>query len=82
MSEKAKALLADNLAAVSRLVETYPLYVPVLEVAELLHIKPAALRASIEQGRCPFGICWKLGDRFGYKIPTTALCAWLLGQPV
>lgn len=74
-------LIKGNLAAVSRLVETYPSYVPVLVVAELLHMKPAALRASIEQGRCPFGMCWKLGDRFSYKIPTTALCSWLLGRP-
>ena len=82
MTASAKELLASNLAAISQLVESYPLYAPVVAVAELLHMKPAALRASIEQGRCPFGICWKLGDRFSYKISTTALCSWLLGQHI
>lgn len=82
MSENARSILSQNLNAVSQLVEQYPCYAPVLAVAELLHMKPEALRASMEQGRCPFGFCWKLGDRFGYKISTTALCSWLLGQPV
>ena len=67
--------------AISKMVETYPHYVPVLVVSELLHMKPDALRASMEQGRCPFGFCWKLGDKFSYKISTVALCAWLLGYP-
>lgn len=79
MSEKASGLLKNNLTELSQLVEEYPHYIPVLAVAEFLHMKPAALRASIEQNRCPFGFCWKLGDRFSYKISTTALCAWLLG---
>ena len=81
MSEEAKSLIRDNLTAVSRLVEAYPHYAPVGEVPGLLHMKPEALRASMEQGRCPFGFCWKLGERFSYKISTVALCSWLLGQP-
>lgn len=79
MSEKAVALLKGNMNELSHLVETYPHYIPVLAVAEFLHMKPAALRAAMEQNRCPFGFCWKLGERFSYKISTTALCAWLLG---
>lgn len=81
MTEEAKAILGGELGAVSTLVEQYPLYAPVAAVAELLHMKPAALRASIEQGRCPFGFCWRLGDRFAYKISTLALCSWLIGVP-
>lgn len=64
------------MAALSRLVEQYPLYVPVLAAAELLHLKPEALRASIEQGRCPFGFCWQLGDRMAYKVPTLTFVRW------
>ena len=81
MSESAQSILQNNLDAVSALVETYPYCIPVLAAAEILHIKPEALRASIEQGRCPFGFCWKLGDRMAYKLPTMAFCSWLMGQP-
>ena len=81
MSELAKNLLHNSMEAISKMVETYPNYVPVLVVADLLHMKPEALRASMEQGRCPFGFCWKLGDKFSYKISTVALCAWLLRYP-
>lgn len=58
------------------LIAAHPVYLPVLAVAEFLHMKPEALRASIEQGRCPFGFSWKLGDRSGYKIPTVTFVAW------
>ena len=77
MSELAKELLSDSMAALSRLVEQYPMYIPVLAAAELLHLKPESLRASIEQGRCPFGFCWSLGERMAYKVPTLAFVAWL-----
>lgn len=79
MSEQAQGLLRESLNAVSRIVEEYPLYIPVLIAAAVLHIKAEALRASIEQGRCPFGFCWRLGDRMAYKIPTLTFCQWLLG---
>ena len=59
-----------------QLVSTYPAYLPVLAAAEFLHMRPEALRASIEQGRCPFGFSWKMGDRSGYKIPTVTFVAW------
>lgn len=77
MSDNAMKLLGNSMAELSRLVETYPLYIPVLAAAEVLHIKPEALRASIEQGRCPFGFCWQLGDRMAYKLPTLTFVRWL-----
>ena len=76
MSETAKKLLNNNLADLSHLVEKYPAYIPVLAAAKLLHLKPEALRASIEQGRCPFGFCWQLGDRMAYKLPTLTFVRW------
>lgn len=77
MAEMTQAILESRLSELEQLVEQYPLYIPVLAAAELLHIKPEALRASIEQGRCPFGFCWQLGDRMAYKLPTLAFVAWL-----
>lgn len=55
----------------------HPYFIPVDAVAEFLHVKPEGLRASIDQGRCPFGFSWTLGSRSGYKIPTITFCAWL-----
>lgn len=81
MTTKAQEILRCNANILSELVEKYPHCIPVLAAAEILHIKPEALRASIEQGRCPFGFCWKLGDRMAYKLPTMAFCSWLMGQP-
>ena len=54
----------------------HPIYIPVDVAAEFLHVKPAGLRASIEQGRCPFGFSWSLGERLGYKIPTVTFVSW------
>lgn len=71
-------VLAGQLKEMEQLVTEHPYCVPVLAAAKLLHIKPAALRASIEQGRCPFGFCWQLGDRTAYKIPTVTFCRWIL----
>lgn len=77
MSERASQALHDCFDALSQAVEQYPLYMPVVVAAQLLHLKPEALRASIDQGRCPFGFCWQLGDRTSYKIPTLTLVQWL-----
>lgn len=59
------------------LIQKHPLYIPILDAANFLHMAPEALRASIEQNRCPFGFSWKLGDRAGYKIPTIAFVSWM-----
>lgn len=77
MTDAAMDTIKANLSDLSRLVEEYPLYIPVLAAAELLHITPGGLRASIEQGRCPFGFAWQLGDRMAYKIPTVTFAVWL-----
>lgn len=59
------------------LITAHPIYIPVPAAAAFLHVKSDALRASIDQGRCPFGFSWKLGDRTGYKIPTLTFAVWL-----
>ena len=63
--------------SLNQLIESYPCYIPVAEAAAFLHMGTDALRASIEQNRCPVGFCWRLGDRNGYKIPTIAFVSWL-----
>lgn len=81
MSEKAKEILKARMDAVSDLIERYPLYIPVIAAAEFLHVGAEALRASIEQGKCPFGFCWRLGDRMAYKLPTLTFVCWVICSP-
>lgn len=69
--------VTDQLTSLRELANQYPLYIPISAAADYLHIKEAGLRAAIEQGTCPFGISWKLGDRAAYKIPTITFVAWL-----
>lgn len=59
------------------LADRHPDYIPIGEAAAFLHLKPEALRASIDQNRCPFGFSWSLGERSGYKIPTMTFVAWI-----
>ena len=77
MTSTFSSAVTDRLTALSELADRYPLYVPVSAAAEFLHVTETGLRASIEQGTCPFGISWKLGDRAAYKIPTITFIAWL-----
>ena len=69
--------VANQLTTLRELADQYPLYIPISAAADYLHIKEAGLRAAIEQGTCPFGICWRLGARAAYKIPTITFDAWL-----
>lgn len=67
----------------SNLMFENPQYLPLPKVAEFLGMSSASLRASIEQGRCPFGFSWKIGERSGFKIPTATFLAWYSkGVPV
>ena len=66
-----------NFDDINNIAQKHPFYIPVDVAADLLHIKPANLRASIDQNRCPFGFGWTLGERSGYKIPTIAFVSWL-----
>ena len=75
-------VLKDRMDELARLVEKYPSSIPVLAAADLLHVSPEALRASIDQGRCPFGFCWRLGERKAYKIPTVTFCSWYVSHPM
>lgn len=77
MSDNALNLLGKNMSKLSELVEKYPLYIPVLAVAEILHIKTRGSSCLCGTGAVPFGFCWKLGDRMAYKVPTLAFVAWI-----
>lgn len=71
-----KNVVDDCMEELEKLVTFYPRWIPITAAAEFLHVKPEALRASIEQRNCPFGFCWKLGDRTAYKLPTFTFVCW------
>ena len=77
MNDSVDKILLDRTKELAALLEAYPVFVPVNAAAAYLHIKPEALRASIDQCRCPFGFSWQLGDRPAYKIPVITFIAWL-----
>ncbi len=59
------------------IIEKYPVHMPVRQVAKFLGCSEDGLRASMDQGRCPFGFSWRLGERAGYKIPTITFVMWV-----
>ena len=66
-----------NFDDINNIAQKHPFYIPIDVAANFLHVRPANLRASIDQNRCPFGFSWTLGERSGYKIPTLAFVSWL-----
>lgn len=73
----------DNFSNFQVLLAENPSYIPVNKAASFLHMDANALRASIEQGCCPFGFSWKLGERACFKIPAVTFFAWYLkGVPL
>ncbi len=68
----------DRSDELNALVENYPRYIPVPEVAKFLGANAEGLRHSIEHGQCPFGVSWKKtihGNR-AFKIPTLTFYLW------
>ena len=62
----------------NQLVERNPLYIPLDEAAEYLHMNAEGLRASIMNGQCPFGIAWQKDIRGNkaFKIQTLKFWLW------
>lgn len=70
----------EKIDQLNLIVEKHPEYIPLPEVAAFLGTKPDGLRASMDQGRCPFGFGWKInvnGNR-AYKIPTVKFYLWYM----
>lgn len=63
------------------LCQKYPVSIPVAEAAKFLGMSAECLRAACDQGKCPFGFSWRLGERAGYKISSDAFYCWITGAP-
>lgn len=70
--------VADRLEALNQLVDQHPQYIPVPDVAALMGMDPASLRASIDTGNCPFALGWQkdIKGYKAYKVPTVPFYLW------
>ena len=70
-------LSADN-AKIDRLIENFPVNLPVSAVADFLSMDVSSVRAVIENG--VVGLAWKKSGRsnHGYYIPTAQFVRWYL----
>lgn len=64
----------------NQIVAENPEYIPLPKIADFLAIKPDGLRASMDQGKCPFGFGWRIGinGNRAYKIPTVKFYLWYM----
>lgn len=71
-------IFQQRFAELEALVLKNPFFIPIQVAADFLHMGADNLRASIEQGMCPFGFSWKSGNRTAYKIPSLTFASWVL----
>ena len=70
--------IVERWEELNKLVDEYPLYIPLNVLASFLGMSDEGLRAAIDNGKCPFGISWKLIGKVnrGFKIPTFTFYMW------
>jgi len=72
-------VIKDRIAELNELVNKYPQYIPLPEVAKFIGANKEGLRETIYKGQCPFGIAWQKdirGNRV-FKIPTLKFYLWM-----
>ena len=68
--------MVERRVQLKKLLERYPVAIPVTEAANFLEMKEEGLRTSLLQGMCPFGFAYKNGERAAYKIPGDTFLSW------
>lgn len=68
--------VAEKLQELDRLVEDFPLNIPIATLAKFLGMDANCLKASMEHGNCPFGLAWKANSNRGFKVPTVPFYLW------
>lgn len=68
-------LSADN-KKIDKLIEEFPVNLPISAVADFLSIDVASVRAAVDNG--VFGLCWKKPGKMnkGYFVPTAQFVRW------
>lgn len=68
----------DKLSQLYKLVEEYPVSIPIPKLAEFLGADDEGIRNSIDKGQCPFALGWQksLKGNRAYKVPTVPFYLW------
>lgn len=79
-TNKINLLLSEDNEKIDRLIDTFPVNLPVSAIADFLSMDPASVRAAIENNA--FGISWKKpgNARHAYFVPTTQFVRWYLNM--
>ena len=77
---KLNEFLSEDNAKIDRLIENFPVNLPVSAVSDFLGLDVASVRAAIENER--IGLAWKKAGRanHGYFIPTAQFVRWYLNM--
>lgn len=77
---KLNEFLSEDNAKIDRLIENFPVNLPVSAVSDFLGLDVASIRAAIENER--IGLAWKKAGRanHGYFIPTAQFVRWYLNM--
>ena len=70
--------IKEKLSELNKLVEQYPLTIPVIVAANFLGMDKDSLRACLFTGNCPFGVGWvqHLKSNRAFCIPTVPFYLW------
>lgn len=70
--------LSNDNAKIDRLIENFPVNLPVSAVADFLSMDVASVRAAIENG--VIGLAWRKQGKanHGYFVPTAQFIRWYL----
>ena len=79
-SSKLNEFLCHDNEKIDRLIEAFPVNLPVSAISDFLSLDVASVRAAIENEK--FGISWrKIGKaNHGYFIPTAQFIRWYLNM--
>lgn len=80
-TSKINDFISDDNAKIDKLIENFPINLPVSAVSDFLSVDVASIRAAIECGNA-FGLAWKKSGKsnHGYYVPTAQFVRWYLGM--
>lgn len=79
-TSKINELICSDNEKIDRLIENFPINLPVSAVADFLSCDIASVRAAVENG--VVGLAWKKAGKanHGYYIPTAQFIRWYLNM--
>ena len=74
--------IQERIRELNKLVNEYPVAIPLPKLAEFLRVDAEGLRSCIQMGHCPFGIGWQktIKGNKAFKIPTATFYFWYTGD--